>query len=593
MRSNRRPESNRTKPQAVKKKTISKEPKTPLVKEAPARNQQITNPCYLSDIGILAGLSFLMFLDILFNPNRILSQLGTEITGQFLALREFGFEQLRSGNLALWNPYVFSGIPYVGGFQSSMFYPLNWIFLIMPAAIAINLSIALHIFLTGAFMYLLAMYRGLHRVAAVTTGALLMFCGAGFLHVYAGHLSNINAMPWTPLIFLAIDGLFETRKLRWALLGIGALAMQILAGHPQYVFYTGVAASFYACFRFARAEQRFRIAGGLLAILVGGVAISAIQLAPGFDAGGESLRSRGVPFEFAAMFSFPPENLLAMVVPGLLGDLSTFSYWGRGYFWEMSIYFGVVGLVLAIYGAIRGERKSQMFSLPMTLILLILALGSHTPLFQFLYNHVPGFNLFRGNSKFIWEASIFLTLLSGIGLDALLRNRQKILVWPIFCGAAALAVGALILFFGSGGGNADWWRGIANAMLSTHESYLSPLTAHSREFLSASAEHASWALLNASGILVMLWALLFGARYARWPIYGVAVLAILEVFNFAYASRASLDKAQARIPALEQFLASNPGDYRILNPISNFGMSVKSLISGVMIQGYRFDMRSL
>lgn len=541
-----------------------------------APNKLISRSWHRIDIGILAGLSLLMFLDILFNSNRILSQQGTDISGQFLAWREFGFEQLRSGNLALWNPYVFSGIPYVGGFQSSMFYPLNWIFLIMPVAIAINLSIALHIFFTGAFMYLLAMYRGLHRVAAVTTGALLMFCGAGFLHIYAGHLSNICAMPWTPLIFLAIDGLFKTRQLRWVLLGIGAMAMQILAGHPQYVFYTGVAAGIYVCFRFVRAEQRFRIAGGLLAILAGGVAITAIQLWTGIDASSESLRSKGVPYEFAAMFSLPPENLLTMVAPGLFGDLSTPSYWGRCYLWETSVFFGVTGLVLAIYGAIRGEKKSQIFSLPMTLILLTLALGSHTPLFQFLYNYIPGFNLFRGNSKFIWEASIFLTLLSGIGLDVLLRSKQKILVWPIFCGAVALAMGALILLLGSGGGNADWWRDIVNAMLSTHESYLASSVAQSREFLKQSVEQASWALLKASGVLALLGALILGARHTRWPLYGVAALAILEVFTFAYVSRASLDVAQTRMPELEQFLASNPGDYRILSPIApNFGMSIK------------------
>lgn len=170
-----------------------------------------------------------MFLDILFNPNRILSQQGADISGQFLAWREFGFEQLGSDHLALWNPYVFSGIPYVGSLQSSMFYPLNWIFLIIPVAIAINLSIAVHIFFTGAFMYLLAMHRGLHRVSAVTTGALLMFCGAGFLHIYAGHLSNICAMPWTPLIFLAIDGLFEVWQLRWVLIGI-----PLSAGHHPF-----------------------------------------------------------------------------------------------------------------------------------------------------------------------------------------------------------------------------------------------------------------------------------------------------------------------------------------------------------------------
>ena len=44
----------------------------------------------------------------------------------------------------------------------------------------------------------------------------------------------------------------------------------------------------------------------------------------------------------------------------------------------------------------------------MVLLLLVLALGAHTPLFKFLYAWVPGFNRFRGNSKFLFLASLFL-----------------------------------------------------------------------------------------------------------------------------------------------------------------------------------------
>ena len=57
----------------------------------------------------------------------------------------------------------------------------------------------------------------------------------------------------------------------------------------------------------------------------------------------------------------------------------------------------------------------------MALVLLLLALGSHTPLFRLLYDCVPGFNRFRGMSKFAVQASAFIVLLSGIGLDRLVR----------------------------------------------------------------------------------------------------------------------------------------------------------------------------
>ena len=75
---------------------------------------------------------------------------------------------------------------------------------------------------------------------------MFMFCGPYFLHIYAGHLPHNAVIVWIPLILLAIDGIVEdSRRLRWALLGCAALSMQILAGHPQYVYYTGIAATLY------------------------------------------------------------------------------------------------------------------------------------------------------------------------------------------------------------------------------------------------------------------------------------------------------------------------------------------------------------
>ncbi len=75
---------------------------------------------------ILFGLTLLMFVDVLFSPREILlAQQGTDLSAQFVYWREFGFGQLAQGNLALWNPHIYSGVPYFGGFQSALLYPPN------------------------------------------------------------------------------------------------------------------------------------------------------------------------------------------------------------------------------------------------------------------------------------------------------------------------------------------------------------------------------------------------------------------------------------------------------------------------------------
>ena len=75
---------------------------------------------------------------------------------------------------------------------------------------------------------------------------MFMFSGPYFLHIYAGHLPHLALMPWVPLLFLSIDGCFDdARNPKWWLLGAFVFAMILLAGHPQYVYYTGMAAAVY------------------------------------------------------------------------------------------------------------------------------------------------------------------------------------------------------------------------------------------------------------------------------------------------------------------------------------------------------------
>lgn len=184
-------------------------------------------------IGGLGVLTLLMFGDLLFAPGAtVLSQHGTDVYHEFAYTRAFGFGQLRQGHLPLWNPYLFAGMPYLGGWQSALLYPLNWLYLVLPLASAINVSIALHVWLGGVLMYGWGCQRGLHPWVALLCGILLMFCGPHFLHIYAGHLSNLCAIVWVPLLLTVLDALARQWRVGWVLLGIGAVAMQIASRSP-------------------------------------------------------------------------------------------------------------------------------------------------------------------------------------------------------------------------------------------------------------------------------------------------------------------------------------------------------------------------
>jgi hypothetical protein len=513
-----------------------------------------------------AGLALLvaaMFAEALFAPGtRLLGTASGDLAFHTLPWREFGFGELAKGNLALWNPHVFAGGPFFGGMQSALLYPPNWLYLALPLPLANNWGVALNAWLLGLFMYLWALRRGLLPFAAFASAALLMFCAPHFLRVQAGLVTNLAAMAWVPLLFLAIDGWLESRRPGWCLLGALAVALQILAGQPQYVYYTGIVAAIYSVARLAAPgqQERLRSAAGLLAFPAGGVLLSAAQLVAGMQATAETVRDRALPQFFAASFNFPPENLLTLLVPGFFGDAATHPYWGRWYLWEACAFIGVTGLALAAYGiAVRRVPGKSALLAPAGAALL-LALGDVTPLFGVLYEWLPLFDRFRSTGKFIFFVALFLALLAGYGLDRILRERA---VAPRAAWATAGA--ALALYAASRALPSLDWRAIVDAAGASGAGTLNPALRAAPAFAAASQNFAAFGMLVAALTLAAAAGLAFLARRKPNAALLLGVLAVAEVFVHARMQRPTFDLAYVVIPQLREFLAANPGDYRILN----------------------------
>lgn len=500
--------------------------------------------CLLAVAGLLV-LTLGMFWDILFiHQEMVLSSSSayTDLSSQFVHWRQFGFNEVKKGNLPLWNPHLFSGMPYLGGFQSALLYPLNVVYLIFPLPVAVNVGIVLHVFLGGVFVYLWTAKRKLHPLACFLGAAEFMFCGPHFLHIYAGHLPNLCTIVWVPLIFLSIDGVFERESLWWYFLGIFSVAMQILAGHPQYVFYTGVAAVIYAGIRLIRAEKRLKVITCFAGMYAGGVVLAAAQLLPGIHATQESIRGMGVSYEFASICSLAPENLLTWLAPGFFGDMVHFRYWGRWLLWEMSLFISVTGLALALYAVVFDTRKQRYVLLVTALILLLLALGANTPLFRFLYDHVPGFNMFRGTSKFALQATLFLIMLSGMGFDLILRKgvnrRGKIIV--VFLAVAVVgAVFAESLRRSGVSGPEGYWHRVLQAVFHSTDPLRSPGFFSDKRAVAEAALFAAKNVMALAGVCLLVAILFYLSKFHQGLLYLLVLLAVTELFVFARISRES------------------------------------------------------
>lgn len=515
-----------------------------------------------------------MFGHVLFTAARMPSaEWCSDIRTQFYHVRTFGFGELARGNLALWNPHVFAGTPFAANFQSALFYPPNWLFLILPTALAINWCVALHAFLAGLNTCYWLLGRKLHPLACLMGGGLLIFCGPYFAPTYAGNLSNLCTMVWAPLILRAIDELLRTPALRSGLVGAVAVALQILAGHPQYVYYTAIAAGLYFAFSVFTAERRLASFAGYLGMYFGGAALAAIQLVPGLASADQSVRTGGVPYEFAIHYSFPWENFVTFVASNFFGQMELTSYWGRGMLWEMTGFFGVTGLLLAVYGVLFGARPSGRFVLAAVVaLMLLLALGGHTPLFRVLYDYAPGFDSFRGNAKFLFPAVLFAIALAATGLDALLRA-------PRFTGYFAGGVIALAVALWLSGsaiassaetGKEGWW---AESLLSLRDEakawrelyHVEPDDYDKPDFIRHTGIVAADSLKRAGTMCVIVAIFFLGCAWEPRTAGVLAALAVVEVLVFAWPLSTSFPVESVASANLERFLAAQPGDYRIID----------------------------
>jgi len=508
---------------------------------------------------ILLAITLIMFADVLFfNTDQVLSKAGLDLfTGEMFGY-DFLFRQLKQGTVALWNPYIFCGAPVL----STPLYPPLFSFLFFPLPLAINIGIALHVFLIGLFMYLWTNFRGLHPLACLASSIIIMFCGPYFMHIYAGHLGNLCAMTWVPLILLSIDAILDRPSVSWVLLGIFAVSMQILTGQFQYVYYTAITCFLYAGIGLSKADNKKKSILGMFFILIGSLALCSSPLINGISATAESVRTSGVSFKFSSMFSFPPENILTFFTPFFFGEMSYIPYWGRFYLWEMSVFIGVTGFFTALYGVIYGKEGKRWLFTVMVVILFILALGAHTPLFQFLYDWLPGFNKFRGSSKFIFPACLFLTMLSGIGLDKIIRrdtSDYKFVIAVIAAGILLLAAGSLI------SANQNMIVDIMKAVQATQESYLPHSVYTDINFIKFAKKVSASSLLISGFICLILAALLYFTRHSNKTVYVIIALTLIEVFSFARLNRPTFNISETLIGNFTKFYAEHPGDYRVFN----------------------------
>lgn len=371
----------------------------------------------LAAAALLLGLVALFFQRMAFS-NLILGRGDTLL--YFYPYWHAAAAALWAGRVPLWNPDIFMGVPFLANSQAGFFYPLNWpMWLLLPTPYAVSAAILLHVALAGAGAYLAGRRTlALERPAALFAAAL--FALGGYLTAQVEHVNQLQALAWLPWLFAALgpwadDATVRGRSAWRTALALAILfALQLLAGHAQTVFISGVAVAVWLAAwlwpqwrRQGRAGWRrvARPVGALAGGVALAVALAAAQLLPTLELTGLSSRQGGLSLNEVLSFSWQPLHLTRALLPG----------YGDALFSEYVAFLPLTGLALAIVGAWRWRHDAAVRPWVVVIMMaLVLALGRFTPVYLLL-GRLPGFDLFRVPARWLAVAALGAALLAGLG----------------------------------------------------------------------------------------------------------------------------------------------------------------------------------
>ncbi len=356
---------------------------------------------------------------------------GADLFSYQMPMRDAAATALRHGELFAWNPWLLGGVAAHAGMQLGLLYPPNVALALVTGKAAILPTYVLHLLLLGAGGAVLArVHLGDRKGATVwpqlASAAVWVGSGVTWGHLWAGHVSLVEAWALWPWLWAAVLHAWRVRT-AWSLLVASAvIALQVLAGHPQTTFLCAVGLLPLLLAHVVTAPEPVsgttgvaRWPGSLAALALLVVAglfaalLAAAQLLP-TAAIAESLnRSLSTPQELAMAFSAPARSLVTALSPHVWGgpgrSLADVSYH------ESLAWIGATGLALSLLGALRSGRRGLLL-LCFAGFFVLLSLGKDSPLLGTLVDLLPGFGAFRVPSRWLLPAVATLALLVADGL---------------------------------------------------------------------------------------------------------------------------------------------------------------------------------
>jgi hypothetical protein len=406
---------------------------------------------------VLGLFCLYLFRDIVLSGHLLI---GDDFVTFYLGMKRFLYDEVRLHHeIPYWNPYIFGGMPFWAHFESTIFYPLGFLFYLVSPEKAYGFTMALHFFLAGVFMYLLARSMGISETGGFVASAVFVCNGFLMAILFLGHMSPVESYLWLPLVIYFVNRAVRADVVWWNAIVAGMFwGIQILAGAPQDAFYTFLASTLFLLCSFkggsALKASLTRLPAVAVTVFLVGASLSSIQILPALELITESVRASLDSYEWSTLASYPVQGIITILMPRFFGNYADGSVWVGNTPWsipQQNLYTGILTLVLLGFVSLHGkvEKRVKVFGALLAMVSLILAFGHNTPVYKLVYL-LPGFDRFRAPSKIMVLWVFSMALLAGIGMDGLfsyLRKGSFRRLYPLLLSVLFLAVLVVVFHF--------------------------------------------------------------------------------------------------------------------------------------------------
>lgn len=407
---------------------------------------------------------------------------GDDLLYQFFPGAQFFAKSIASGVFPYWLPGQQCGMPFYSDVQMGVFYPLKWLLVLFVRGGELSQTVyqnylVFQYLIGGTCFYALMRRHKTSQPAALIGALVFLFSGFSALHVI--FFASVEVYLWLPLVLISIHYFIEKRSFDRLLLISFAVLLMILPGFPQVTLYLSYLAVAYwlvmgVTTRFEQGKRGCKLCSGVLVDLALIVFVyffaalmGAASLLPAFENwklshraeyGYDEIADTSVPFYYLVHLFFP--NVTGIVnasgdaVPfwGFNRDTIGFQRYNTAYwhYWDMGIYAGQVGIAAFLYAGVRIrlclKEKGRLLALLGAVLSLWFMLGRYGGLFEFLYNYMPGVDMFRGPGRMSCVFHVAVAMLSAFMIQDLFdAQRRRFLRW-FLAGLTGLYVVACCVF---------------------------------------------------------------------------------------------------------------------------------------------------